>query len=118
MQSINLELKACDGSANPYLALAGVILAGMDGVNRGLKAPMAAHRDPAFLSEEEKIACAIRPFPATQLEALAALEQDQVLTSGLGELMTRAYLATRRAENTKATQKGDEWARLETFSTF
>ena len=118
MQSINLELKACDGSANPYLALAGVILAGMDGVNRGLKAPKPAHRDPALLSEEEKIACAIRPFPATQLEALSALEQDQVLTSGLGELMTRAYLATRRAENAKATEKGDEWARLETFSTF
>ena len=118
MQSINLELKACDGSANPYLALAGVILAGMDGVARGLKAPAPAHRDPALLSEEEKVACGIRPFPATQLEALEALERDFVLTSGLGELMTRAYLATRRAENAKATEKGDEWARLETFSTF
>jgi glutamine synthetase len=118
MQSINLELKACDGSANPYLALAGVILAGMDGVTRGLKAPKAAERDPALLSEEEKVACAIRPFPATQLEALEALERDSVLTEGLGELMVRAYLATRRAENAKAAEKGDEWARLETFSTF
>ena len=118
MQSINLELKACDGSTNPYLALAGVILAGMDGVTRGLKAPKPAHRDPVLLSDEDKIACAIRPLPTTQLEALAALERDSVLTSGLGELMTRAYLATRRAENAKATLKGDEWARLETFSTF
>ena len=118
MQSINLELKACDGSANPYLALAGLILAGMDGVERGLKAPKAAHLDPSFLSEEEKIACGIKPFPATQLEALSALENDCVLTTGLGELMTRAYLATRRAENAKASLNGDEWARLETFSTF
>jgi glutamine synthetase len=118
MQSINLELKACDGSANPYLALAGLILAGMDGVERGLKAPKAAHRDPSFLSEEEKIACGIKPFPATQLEALSALENDLILTTGLGELMTRAYLATRRAENAKAALNGDEWARLETFSTF
>ncbi len=118
MQSINLELKACDGSANPYLALAGVILVGMDGVARGLVAPKPAHRDPALLTDEEKIACGIRPFPSTQLEALDALERDEVLTSGLGELMTRAYLATRRAENAKASLKGDEWARLETFSTF
>ena len=118
MQSINLELKACDGSTNPYLALAGVILAGMDGITRGLKAPKPAHRDPVLLSAEDKIACAIRPLPATQLEALDALERDSVLTSGLGELMTRAYLATRRAENAKATLNGDEWARLETFSTF
>jgi glutamine synthetase len=118
MQSINLELKACDGSANPYLALAGVILAGMDGVARDLRAPKAADRDPALLSEEEKIACGIKQFPATQLEALDALERDVVLTEGLGELMTRAYLATRRAENAKAAANGDEWARLETFSTF
>ena len=118
MQSINLELKACDGSANPYLALAGVILAGMDGVARGLVAPKPAHRDPALLTDEEKVACGIKPFPATQLEALDALERDEVLTSGLGDLMTRAYLATRRAENAKASLKGDEWARLETFSTF
>lgn len=118
MQSINLELKACDGSANPYLALAGVVLAGMDGVARGLKAPKAAEHDPAFLSPADKIACDIRPFPATQLEALEALERDEVLTTGLGELMTRAYLATRRAENAMAARKGDEWARSETFSTF
>lgn len=118
MQSINLELKACDGSANPYLALAGVILAGMDGVHRGLKAPVPAHRDPALLTPEEKIACGIKPFPTSQLAALDALENDEVLTQGLGELMTRAYLATRRAENAKAVANGDEWARLETFSTF
>ena len=90
----------------------------MDGVTRGLNAPKPAHRDPVLLSDEDKIACAIRPLPATQLEALLALERDSVLTSGLGELMTRAYLATRRAENALATLKGDEWARLETFSTF
>ncbi len=118
MQSINLELKACDGSANPYLALAGVILAGMDGVNRGLKPPKPAHRDPALLSQMEQEECGIRPFPNSQLSALTALENDAVLTAGLGELMTRAYLATRRAENAKATANGDEWARLETFSTF
>ena len=118
MQSINLELKACDGSTNPYLALAGVILAGMDGVERGLEAPKPAHRDPVLLSDEEKIACGIKPFPASQLAALDALEADAVLMAGLGDLLGRAYLATRRAENAKAALHGDEWARAQTFSTF
>ena len=118
MQSINLELKTSDGSNNPYLALAGVILAGMDGVSRGLQAPAPAEHDPALLSDEEKKKCNIRPLPKSQLEALDALENDKVLTDGLGELMTRAYLATRRAENAKASNLGDEWARLNTFSTF
>jgi len=118
MESINLELKTCDGSTNPYLALAGVILAGLDGVARGLEAPAPAAHDPVLLNDEEKLACNIRFLPKSQLEALDALENDVVLTEGLGELMTRAYLATRRAENAKASDLGDEWARLNTFSTF
>ena len=118
MQSINLELKACDGSANPYLALAGIILAGMDGVKRKLRPPLDATRDPNLLSEAERAACGIRPLPSTQLEALANLEKDQVLADGLGELMLRAILVTRRAEAAKAEELGDDWARLQTFSTF
>ena len=35
----NVELKASDASANPYLALAGVIAAGLDGIERGLDLP-------------------------------------------------------------------------------
>ncbi len=118
MQSINLELKACDGSNNPYLSLAGLILAGLDGVNRKLKPPAPAHRDPALLTDAQKIACAIRPLPASQLEALLALESDKVLTDGLGEMLVNAILISRRAENKKAQEMGDDWARLATFSTF
>ena len=118
MQSINLELKASDGSSNPYLSLAGIILAGMDGVERGLKAPQPSPRDPNLMSESERLACGIRPLPSSQLEALENLERDQVLSDGLGELMMRAILTTRRAEAAKAAELGEEWARLATFSTF
>ena len=117
-ESINLELKTSDGTSNPYLALASVILAGLDGIAKKSTPPKAAHRDPALLTSQEQKDCNIRPLPASQLEALDALEKDSVITSGLGDLMLRCILATRRAESARATKEGDEWARLATFSTF
>ena len=46
MESTNVELKACDPSCNPYLALGGLILAGLDGIRRGLRATRAGTRRP------------------------------------------------------------------------
>ena len=80
--------------------------------------PKPAHRDPALLTPEQQRECNIRPLPSNQLEALDALEKDELITDGLGELMARCILATRRAEHARALKEGDDWARLNTFSTF
>lgn len=117
-ESINLELKTSDGTSNPYLAIAAVILAGLDGIEQKMTPPKPAHRDPALLTAEQQRECNIRPLPSDQLQALEALEKDEVITSGLGELMVRCILATRRAEHARALHEGDDWARLNTFSTF
>src|SRR5256714_2857164 len=53
-ESTNVELKASDSSANPYLALGGVIAAGLDGIGRGLKLPSPVAVDPGSLSDEER----------------------------------------------------------------
>lgn len=118
MNSINLELKASDGSSNPYLSLAALIVAGLDGVRRKLQPPAPALHDPDLLSASEKEESNIRPLPASQLDALLSLEADSVVTDVLGPLMTQAILLSRRAENAKAQANGDDWARAQTFSTF
>ena len=117
-QSINIELKASDSSANPHLALAGVIAAGLDGIARKLTPPAPARHDPVLLSEADKIASNVRPLPSSQAEALDNLERDTVLMDALGDLMGRCVLATRRAENAKASQNGIEWARAATFTVY
>ncbi len=117
-QSTNIELKASDGSANPYLALAGVIFAGLDGIRRGLTPPAPAEHDPALLTGAEREASNVRPLPGSQLEALEFLARDEVLMDGLGDLMGRLYLAVRHAENDKAEANGIEWARAATFNTY
>jgi glutamine synthetase len=94
----NVELKTCDGSANPYLALAGVIAAGLDGVRRGLAPGDPVEVDPGALSEMERRKRGIIPLPATLAEAADALERDSSIQEILGAPLTRSYLAVRRGE--------------------
>src|SRR4029077_5382870 len=69
-ESTNVELKACDPSCNPYLALGGLILAGLDGIVRGPDPPEPARTNPERMSAAEKKRSGIRPLPATLEAAL------------------------------------------------
>ena len=103
----NAELKACDASCNPYLALGGLIAAGLDGLERGLELPEPVAVDPATLHEEERLRRGIVALPASQAEALDALAADELLTEALGPVLAESYLAVRRSE-WAAYSAGDE----------
>jgi glutamine synthetase len=94
----NVELKPMDVTANPYLALAAVLAAGMDGMDRNLDPGEPASVDPATLSDEERASKGIYPLPASLDEALDALERDGVLIEALGEPLVRTHLAVGRAQ--------------------
>ncbi|HEY3205804.1 MAG TPA: glutamine synthetase family protein [Gaiellaceae bacterium] len=96
--STNAELKACDASCNPYLALGGLIAAGLDGLENRLEPPEPVEVDPATIAEDERAARGIMELPATQAEALDALAADPVLTAALGSVLAESYLAVRRSE--------------------
>jgi glutamine synthetase len=97
--STNAELKACDASCNPYLALGGLIAAGLDGLERGLEPPEPVDVDPATDPPRTSARSAGSvPLPSTQEKALDALAADERLTSALGPTLTESYLAVRRSE--------------------
>ena len=105
--STNVELKSADASANPYLAVGGLIAAGLDGLERGLEPPEPVEVDPATIDEKEREVRGIVRLPATQEEALDALAQDGVLLGALGPVLAESYLAVRRSE-WEAYSAGDE----------
>ncbi len=105
--STNLELKSSDASCNPYLALGGLIAAGLDGLERGLEPPAPVDVDPATIPDDERAARGIARMPATQLEALDALAADELLLGALGAELAGSYLAVRRSE-WEAYSAGDE----------
>lgn len=96
--STNMELKASDPSNNPYLALGGLIAAGLDGIKRELDPGKATLIDPGNFDEAERAARGIARYPTTQAAALDALEQDEVLMSALGPELSSSYLAVKRSE--------------------
>jgi glutamine synthetase len=65
--STNAELKAADATANPYLAVGGLIAAGLDGLERGLEPPEPVEVDPATIDEKEREARGIVPVYYTHL---------------------------------------------------
>lgn len=97
-QSYHIELKTVDGSANPYIALAGLIAAGLDGIKRQLDPGAPCEHDPDKLSESEREQNRVRRLPTTMVDALDELERDQLFMEAMGDLMSRSYLAVRRSE--------------------
>jgi len=113
--STNAELKASDSSSNPYLALGGLLAAGLDGVTRALDPGEPVLVDPAALSERERRERGIHRYPTTLDAALDRLEADPVLMGALGATLARAYLAVKRSE---AEAFGREDAEFETTHHF
>ena len=96
--STNLELKASDASANPYISLGGVMAAALDGIARGLDPGEPVDQDPGNLTDKERERRGIRRFPTTASEALDELEKDKVLVEALGAPLATEYLKVRRTE--------------------
>ena len=87
-----------DPAANPYLALAVMLAAGLDGVET-----KADHREPVNeniweMSFREKRRLRIDDLPHDLNEALNELEKDDIITSALGKHITDNYIEAKRQE--------------------
>jgi glutamine synthetase len=96
--SANFELKTCDASCNPYLALGGLIAVALDGIKRDLHPGEPLRVSPGSLSEAEREARGIAPLPASLEQSLSNLERDEVLQFALGADLSRSFTAVRQAE--------------------
>jgi len=93
-----LELRMPDPAANPYLALAVMLAAGIDGIETN-----ADYREPVNeniweMSFREKRRLRIDDLPHDLNEALDELEKDDVITGALGKHLTSHFVAAKRQE--------------------
>ena len=94
----NLEIKAFDESANPYLVVAGLIYTGLAGLASSRKLPKPVNVDPASVPAAEHAERGIVGLPSSLQSATDAFEADDVLVNAFGSALAETIIDLRRAE--------------------
>jgi glutamine synthetase len=92
------EWRVPDASANPYLATAALIAAGLDGIDRALDPGPACSDDLFNLSLAQIHERRIALLPQSLSAALDALERDAVVCDALGDTLSREFVRIKRDE--------------------
>jgi len=92
------ELRSPDPSANPYLAFAGMLAAGLDGIKRKLVCPQPIEEDVYHLSNEVYKQRHIQTLPASLREAIDELKNDKVLMKALGSHLSQEFIKSKLQE--------------------
>jgi glutamine synthetase len=95
---LHIEYRGADASANPYLALGAVVLAGLDGVSAQLPAPPMLESDPSQLDAEDARRFGVGALPRTLEESLLALAEDTAARGWMAPLLQEAFACVKQAE--------------------
>ncbi|HET8852018.1 MAG TPA: glutamine synthetase family protein [Ktedonobacteraceae bacterium] len=107
--SARIELRSCDPSCNPYLALAIMLRTGLDGVKRKLLLP-AAMEESLFLHDEgERAHRRSQLLPATLGEALDGLREDTLIRETLGDSIYEGFVEAKTIEWTEYRKQVHAW---------
>ncbi|MGE0801062.1 MAG: type III glutamate--ammonia ligase [Lautropia sp.] len=104
-----LELRLPDSACNPYLALAAIIGAGLDGIDRELDAGAPVNEDLYQSTESSRAERGIGLLPQNLSAALDTLEADPVVSGALGEDLTREFVALKRMEWIEYSRHVSDW---------
>jgi glutamine synthetase len=104
----NVEVKIVDPSANPYLASAAILGLALDGIQRKAALPPETTIDPAKLSGSERERAGVLRLPEAQTEAIAALDNSELLRRILGDPAVDMVVAVRRLEHERYGDLGPE----------
>ncbi|HCJ11074.1 MAG TPA: type I glutamate--ammonia ligase, partial [Clostridiales bacterium] len=107
--STRAELRSPDPSANPYLALAVTLKAGLQGIKEDLEPPPPVDRNVYELSEKERRELGIASLPGSLEEALDELEKDEVIQQALGEHIFEYFVNAKRIEAEVYRTQVHEW---------
>ena len=108
-EGTRIELRCPDPSANPYLALAVCLRAGVDGIANKIEPPASVDRNIFAMAEEEKKELGIEAIPGTLIEAVYELEKDGFIQEVLGRHVSEKYIEAKKAEWANYRSQVTDW---------
>ncbi|MGC9308352.1 MAG: type I glutamate--ammonia ligase [Thermoplasmatota archaeon] len=96
--AMDIEIRHPDASCNPYLAFAGLIYAGLDGIHRKIDPGPAVDANIYAMQPSELKQHGIARLPATLSEALETMQSDDVIREALGEHAFTTFLELKQQE--------------------
>jgi glutamine synthetase len=97
-QSSRIEYRAIDSAANPYLAYALLLAAGLKGIENEYELPAETEDNVWNLTDSERRAMGIEPLPQSLDHAIRKFEESELAAETLGEQVFSHMLANKRAE--------------------
>lgn len=108
-EGTRVELRSPDSAANPYLALAICLAAGLDGIKNKIMPPAAVNGNVFDMSEEEMKTLGIEALPTDLNEAVEEMEKDSFIEEVLGEHVLQKYAEAKRGEWAAYRQQVTDW---------
>lgn len=104
-----IELRFPDPSANPYLALAAIITAGLDGIKNQLEPVAREDRNLFAMSDEELAAANIKSLPECLGDAIAEFEKDELFREAFGDFIFEKYVQAKKEEFKEYREYVSQW---------
>jgi glutamine synthetase len=109
--STRFEVRSVDPAANPYLAIAAVLEAGLDGIRNQIEPDDSVDRNIYRMNIEERHEEHITDLPSTLHNALKEFQSDDVMRKALGDHIFQSFLEAKKLEWASYRQEVTEWER-------
>lgn len=104
-----LELRCPDPSCNPYLALAAILTAGLDGIKNKIEPPQPVNKNIFNMTEEERTKEGIHPLPANLKEAIDEMSKSEFVRELLGDHIFFKLIEAKNEEWNDYTARITQW---------
>lgn len=117
-QSTRIELRSPDPCANPYLALALCLAAGLEGIRDKQTPPDQVTGNIYEMDKKTRAQMGIEQLPENLMEAVRELEQDALLMRVLGPHVSSRYIEAKNREWEEYRTRVSDWERSKYFKAF